>query len=81
MAATSEKRLGYTFADRAAYRAAGATLELSQKSSGSADNNLATGWKTHLGLTPEITSKVGIPSDVPANIRQRGVMFGANYHF
>lgn len=81
MAAAPEKRHGYTLVDWAAYRAAGATLELSQKPPGSPDNDPATGWKTHLGLTPEITTKVGIPSDTPTDIRQRGIMFGANYHF
>jgi hypothetical protein len=81
VAATPERRLGYTFADWAAYRSAGATLELSQKPSGSADNDLAMGWKAHIGLAPAITSKVGIPDDMTSDIRHRGFMFGANYHF
>jgi hypothetical protein len=75
---TREKRLDYIFGNWAAYRGgAGATIGLSQKPLETLDNNWV-GWKPHLGLVaPEMTSKIGIPS----NITQRGIRFGADYHF
>jgi hypothetical protein len=74
-----QKPLGYASGDWANYRGSGATLGLSQMPSGSLDNISTTGWKTHLGLTPKIPTKLGIPENLKAD--QHGLFFGADYHF
>jgi hypothetical protein len=39
----------------------------------------AIGWKSHFGLMPEISSRVGIPTEFKPD--QRGLRLGANYRF
>jgi hypothetical protein len=74
----SEKPLAYPSANWATNRSTVTTLELSPMPSSGLENNSTMGWQTHLGLAPpEISTRFGIPSSVT----QRGIMFGANYHF
>lgn len=80
-AGINEKPLGYSSADWTVYRRGGATLGLPQKPVASLDNGSMMGWTNQLGLAPPITSTIGIPYDMPSDIRQRGFMFGADYHF
>jgi hypothetical protein len=73
-----ERPLVYPSAEWGTHRSSGTTLELPPTVPSRLQNNSAMGWKTHLGLAPpEISTKFGVPSSVA----QRGIMFGANYHF
>jgi len=70
-----ERTMGYDMGDPAIYRGIGTPVTLFQALDG-LDTNW-TGWKTHLGMTPTIATRLGIPT----TLTQRGVRLGADYHF